>query len=535
MELVMKNNQVQQLFALLASALCALMLGPPLAAAEPISGGTLVVGVEKVPRSFNSGAAAGAATAFPSAQIFASPLRFDDKWNPHPYLAEKWELAEDGLSLTLHLVKNAVFHDGMPITSRDVAFSVMAIKENHPFGIMLKPVTGVDTPDDHTAVIRMSTPHPAILLIMSPALMPIMPRHVYGNGEDFKTHPAQMKPVGSGPFTMTEYVPGEHYILERFDKFFIPGRPYLDKIVVRIIPDVNNLVLSVERGDVDFIQSLQDIRAIQRLKKDDSLVITDKGYEGVGALQWLAFNTKQKPLDDVRVRKAIAYAADRDFVNNKLLQGVPQPAYGPIAPSSPLAAKDLERYKLNLDKANALLDEAGYKRNKDGIRFELQVDHEANVAMQRTIAEYLRPQLRKIGIAVTVRSSPDLPSWARRISNFEYDMTVSMAFNWGDPTIGVARLYYSTNIKKGVVWANMQQYANPKVDELLNAAASEMDPRKRAELYAEFQRIIVDEVPILIFHVPPFCSVFKKGLAGLPLTIWGPFSPLDELYWEKRP
>ena len=240
------------------------------------------------------------------------------------------------------------------------------------------------------------------------------------------------------------------------------------------------------------------------------------------------------PLDDVRVRKAIAYAADRDFINNKLLQGVPRPAYGPIAPSSPLAAKDLEQYKLNLDKANALLDEAGYKKNKDGIRFELQVDHEANVAVQRTIAEYLRPQLRKIGIAVTVRASPDLPTWARRISNFDYDMTIAMAFNWGDPAIGVARLYTSTNIKKGVVWANMMQYDNPKVDALLAAAAAELDPRKRAELYGEFQRIIVDEVPLFVFHEPPFCSVFKKGLAGLPLTIWGPFSPLDELYWEKK-
>lgn len=531
----MKNNSIYRLFTLLAGALCALMLGPPMAtAAGPVSGGTLVVGVEKVPRSFNGAAAAGAATAFPSSQIFASPLRFDDQWTPQPYLAEKWELAEDGLSLTLHLAKNAFFHDGTPITSADVAFSVMAIKKDHPYQSMLEPVTGVDTPDDHTAVIRMSRPHPAIILAMSPALMPIMPKHVYGNGEDFKTHPAHMKPVGSGPFRMTEYVPGEYYILEKFDKFFIPGRPHLDKIVVRIIPDVNNLVLSVERGDVDFVQSLQDIRAIQRLKKDNALVISERGYEGVGALQWLAFNTKQKPLDDVRVRKAIAYAADRDFVNNKLLQGVPRPAYGPIAPSSPLAVKDLEQYKLDLDKANALLDEAGYKKNKDGIRFELQVDHEANVAVQRTIAEYLRPQLKKIGIAVTVRASPDLPSWARRIANFDYDMTVSMAFNWGDPAIGVARLYYSTNIKKGVVWANMQQYDNPKVDALLTAAAAELDPQKRAELYGEFQRIIVDEVPIFFFHVPPFCSVFKKGLGGLPLTIWGPFSPLDELYWEKK-
>ena len=90
----------------------------------------------------------------PSTQLFASPLRFDDKWNPQPYLAESWKLAEDGMSLTLNLRKNAVFHDGKPVTSADVAFSIMAIKANHPFQTMLGPVEKVDTPDAYTAIIR---------------------------------------------------------------------------------------------------------------------------------------------------------------------------------------------------------------------------------------------------------------------------------------------------------------------------------------------------------------------------------------------
>src|SRR5690606_31456929 len=145
---------------------------------------------------------------------------------------------DDGKSLTLHLRKNAVFHDGKPITSEDVAFSIMAIKKNHPFQTMFAPVEKVDTPDPHTAVIRMSQPHPAILLAMSPALCPIMPKHVYDDGQDIKSHPRNSQDiVGSGPFKFKSFTPGQEVVLERFDKYFIPNEPYLDRVVIKINPD----------------------------------------------------------------------------------------------------------------------------------------------------------------------------------------------------------------------------------------------------------------------------------------------------------
>jgi len=162
---------------------------PVFAADEPKRGGTLVIGSTQTPRHLNGAVQSGIATAMPSTQIFASPLRFDDKWNPQPYLAESWKLADDGKSLTLKLRKDALFHDGKPVTSADVAFSVMAIKANHPFTTMLGPVEKVETPDATTAIIRMSVPHPAIVLAMSPALCPILPKHIYGDGQDLKNHP----------------------------------------------------------------------------------------------------------------------------------------------------------------------------------------------------------------------------------------------------------------------------------------------------------------------------------------------------------
>ncbi|MBS0593804.1 MAG: ABC transporter substrate-binding protein, partial [Proteobacteria bacterium] len=127
----------------LAAAAIALPL-QAVAQEQPKRGGTFVVGSTQTARHLNGAVQSGVATAMPSTQLFASPLRFDDKWNAQPYLAESWKLAEDGKSLTLNLRKGAVFHDGKPITSADVAFSVMAIKANHPFQTMLGPVERVD-------------------------------------------------------------------------------------------------------------------------------------------------------------------------------------------------------------------------------------------------------------------------------------------------------------------------------------------------------------------------------------------------------
>jgi peptide/nickel transport system substrate-binding protein len=243
--------------ALGAAASLAFVLGalPQAAHAQEIKkGGTLVIGSTQAPRHLNGAVQSGLATALPSTQLFASPLRFDDKWNAQPYLAEKWTLAPDGKSLTLNLRRDAVFHDGKPVTSEDVAFSIMAIKANHPFTTMMGPVEKVETPDPYTAIIRMSVPHPAIVLAMSPALCPILPKHIYGDGKDLKTHPRNaVDVVGSGPFKLVEFKPGQRIVMEKFDKFFLPGKPYLDKLIVTLAPDTTSLMLGLERGDIQMI------------------------------------------------------------------------------------------------------------------------------------------------------------------------------------------------------------------------------------------------------------------------------------------
>lgn len=503
------------------------------AAQTPKRGGTLVVGSTQVPRHVNGAVQSGIATAMPSTQIFASPLRFDDQWNPQPYLAESWKLADDGKSLTLNLRKNAVFHDGKPITSADVAFSIMAIKTNHPFQTMLGPVQQVDTPDAHTAIIRMSTPHPAIVLAMSPALCPILPKHIYGDGKDLKNHPRNTTDVvGSGPFRLTEFQAGRRLVMERFDKFFLSGKPYLDKVIMNITPDAASLVLGMERGDVQMLPYVTLPTDLKRLQADPRIDLTAKGYDGIGALNWLSFNLTKKPLSDVQVRKAIATVIDKKFITKALMGGFATESNGPIVSGNPLASKELTLYPFDLKKAAALLDAAGYKPNADGERFKLTIDYLPNVDdQQRNVAEYIRGQLKKVGIAVEVRASADFPSWAKRMASHDFDMGMDLVFNWGDPVIGVHRTYLSTNIKP-IVWTNTHSYNNPKVDELLITAGGLLDPTKRKAYYATFEKIVTDELPIVFINQVPYHTASSKKLANVPATIWGPAAPYDEVYFK---
>lgn len=456
-------------------------------------------------------------------------LRYDENWNPHPYLAESWEVAEDGLSATFHLVKNATFHDGKPLTSEDVAFSIMTTKANHPFKTMFEPVEEIETPDPHTVVFKLSKPHPALLLALSPALSPILPKHVYGDGQEIKTHPANIEAVGSGPFMLEEFTQGESVVLKKNPNFFREGYPKLDQVIFRVIKDENALLIAMENGEADMAPFQNSSTAIRRMEGVERLTVTKEGYAGIGPINWLAFNTKSEKLSDKRVRQAIAYAVDRNFITKALMRGIATPQRSPIIESSPFFDESIEAYDVDLDKANALMAEAGYA---DGM--SLTVDFLPGVPeQQKNLAEYMKSQLKKIGIDVTVRSSPDFPSWAGRISKYDFDLTMDVVFNWGDPVIGVHRTYLSTNIVPGVIWSNTQQYANPKVDELLNAAAVEKDAEKRKSLYSEFQKIVADDMPVYWINASPYHTAYDSRIGNPPLTIWGVMSPLDEVYWKE--
>jgi peptide/nickel transport system substrate-binding protein len=524
---------VRQLFkGLMTATALASMVATGASSEEPKRGGTLVTVLGTNVRNFNSAVQSGIVTGFPGAQLFASPLRYDNDWTPQPYLAQSWEVSEDGLTVTLNLVKNAKFHDGVPLTSEDVAFSVEVIKANHPFKSMFAPVESVSTPDPYTAVLHLSKPHPALMLAMSGQLMSIIPKHIYGDGDiaAVKTHPRNTENVvGSGPFKLTEYKSGEHVILERFDDFFIEGRPYLDKIVMRIITDPAARAIAYENGELHMgaFESLPNI--INRLKKAPGLTVTPNGYGAIGPIDWLAMNTQKGPLKDVRVRKAIAYAIDKNFILNALMEGTAADSRTGIHPDSPFYNGNVETYELDLDKSNALLDEAGFPMT-DGKRFNLTIDFGwPGVKPQ---VEFVKASLKKVGIDVEVLASADFPTWATKMGTMDFDMSWDTVFNWGDPVIGVHRTYDSTNIAKGV-WSNTQGYSNARVDELMAMAAVETDPVKRTALYAEFQQIIADELPVYHTNTVPYHTVYSDKVGNPPLGIWGTSTPIDMTYLKE--
>ncbi len=513
-------------FAVLAAVMA---VANSVAADTPKRGGTMIQSIQGTPRHLNPAVQSGIATGQPGAQLFAAPLRYDENWTPQPYLAESWSVSDDGLTVTLNLVRDARFHDGMPITSKDVAFSIETVKANHPFKTMFAPVASVDTSDPHVAVLKLSQPHPALLLAMSSQLLPIIPEHVYGDGQDPKKHPRNAENVvGSGPFKFVEFKRDQHIILERNDDFFIEGRPYLDRIVMRIIKDGSSRTIALENGEVHLSAFEANPHDIARLKRNPDITATAEGYGAIGPIAWLAFNTKREPVSDVRVRQAIAYAVDRDFIVNAIFLGTSSPALTGIHPDSPFHDSSVEAYDVDIDKANQILDDSGYVRGSDGMRFKLTVDY--GWAAIKAPAEYLKPQLKKIGIDVSIRATPDFPTWAKRISNHDFDVTWDVVFNWGDPVIGVHRTYLSSNIKKGVIWSNTQQYENAEVDRILDLAGRERDPDKRKALYAKFQQIVAGDLPIYWTYTLPYHTVHSNRVGNAPRGIWATCSPLDRVY-----
>jgi len=517
--------------AMLLSAVFA--LAAPIAAHAQKDTNTLIWGMIGAPRHLNPAVQSGILTMEPGAQIFASPLRFDEHWKPQPYLAESWKFEDGNKSLVLKVAKDAKFHDGRPITSADFAYSIMTVKNNHPFQSMMAPIERVDTPNPETAIIRLAKPHPAILDVLAPPFCPILPKHYFDDGTDPKVNPKNSTPIGSGPFRLVEFKPGEHIIMEKHKDFFLKDRPKLDRVIIRLFKDANSLALALEAKEVHFTTFADAIATLDRLAKVPGVEVTPKGGEAIGPINWLAFNTAKKPFDDVRVRQAVSYVLDREFITKRLHRGRSVIATGPITPGAPFYLDAVERYRPDAAKAEQLLDAAGLRRNASGTRFATSIDYgQGRPDYQQNIAEYLKAQLRRIGVELELRPAADFPSWATRVSSLEFDMAIDGVFNWGDPVVGVHRTWLTSNIRKGVVWSNTQSYSNPRVDELLANAAVEPNFDKRKAMYHEFQRIVVNDVPVAFINVFPYHMIHDVRLKGLPQTIWGSASPIDEMRWE---
>jgi peptide/nickel transport system substrate-binding protein len=500
----------------------------------PRRGGTMKMTYLE-PVTLNSMVVSGTTAGIYGAQLYAGLVQLDDQFVAQPYLAERWEVSPDALRYTFHLVKGATFHDGKPITSEDVKFSIETSKTVHPFGLAIfRYLDTVDTPDPSTAVVRLSKPSPALLRTLVPLLVPILPRHVYAEG-DIRKNPANRKPIGSGPFKFTDWQQGRFLILDRYENFFRKGRPYLDRLVYEFIPDPSTRVAGLETGDLHLVPfSYVPFVDARRVEKLPTIGLTTIGAKGYGSINLIELNLRNPHLKELKVRQAIAHALDREYIGKELLLGFGRPATGPLIAANPFYSAQVRRYEYSLDKANRLLDEAGFKRGPDGVRFKL--NHELLAAFPdiiKTVAEYSREQLKKVGIDVVMRTSPDFPTYVSRVSNWEFDITTDFLSNYPDPVIGLDRTFLSSNIKKGVAYSNVMGYSNAEVDKLLAEAQTEQNVEKRKKLYARVQELLVEDLPIIWINELQFVTLYNKDYQGLPTGVLGVLDPFDTIFWSK--
>ncbi|MAY63531.1 MAG: ABC transporter substrate-binding protein [Rhizobiales bacterium] len=485
------------------------------ASAEPKRGGTLTAVVNPEPAFLVSAHNPVGGVLQVSSKMFEGLLTYDLEMNLQPALAESWDVADDGLSVTFHLREGVTWHDGEPFTSEDVKFTTMKIwKELHPRNrVNMAKVTDVETPDAHTAVFRLSEPVPFLLSVMNGGESQVVPKHIY-DGEDVGKNLVEKDPVGTGPFKLKEWRRGEAVILERYDGYWQEGKPYLDGVIFRIIPDEAARATAFETGEVQYggFTPVSPCTA-QRLGTLENIGVETRGYEFFGTIFMFELNLRDEVLKDKKVRHALAHAIDRDFILENVWCGFGTPTTGPVPPQlTEFYTDDVPTYEYDPAKAEALLDEAGYPRGEDGIRFKMVHDPLPFGPNFVRSAEVVKQNLAEVGIELEIRTQ-DTPTYLRRIyTDYDFDMSSTTLSALPDPTLGVQRLYWSKNIVEGVPFSNSSGYSNPEMDRILEAAQTENDKGKRVELFHQMQKLAQEDLPIIDLFVMSQATIFDKRL-----------------------
>lgn len=467
----------------------------------PRSGGTLTTVAWPGTTYMNAAITTSGPESFLSPKFFDGLLGYDYGMVEKPALATEWSTSEDGRRITFTLRPGVKWHDGEPFTSRDVAFTFMEVlKVHHGRGRSLfADLEAVETPDDLTAIFVLTEPAPAIMKALDGRESPILPAHVY-EGTDIMENPANTNPIGTGAFKLASYERGASIVMERNPDYWDEGKPYLDRIILQYIPDASTRTAMLESGQADivFLNFLPALDTL-RLAESPDFEMVEEGYETSASNHQMDFNLDREIFKDARVRHAIAHAIDRQWIVDNVWHG-----FG-VAGASPLhheqrtffTTEGVPEYPYDLARAEALLDEAGYPRGANGVRFELTIDPTPYGDESLTAAEYIREQFRQIGIQLTIRTQDYAVFIKRCWTDRDFDLCLYTAAMGADPTIGVQRFYWSKNFKPGVAFSNGSNYSNPEVDALLEASQVELDPEKRKEQFTKFQHIAMTDLPTL--------------------------------------
>ncbi|ANL31850.1 dipeptide/oligopeptide ABC transporter substrate-binding protein (plasmid) [Rhizobium phaseoli] len=521
------------LLSTVAFAAAAALPHTSLAQAETPRGGSVSINIGTEPPVLVLIAHSAGAAYYISGKATESLLTYDKDFNPQPLLATEWKVSEDGLHYWFKLREGVRWHDGKDFTAEDVAFSILALKENHPRGrATYATVQTVNVLNPHEVEIILSKPAPYLLTAFASFESPIVPKHLY-EGTKVSENPHNVAPVGTGPYKFVEWVRGSHALFVRNDDYWGAPKPHLDQIIFRFIIDPAAAVAAIETGEVQVSTANLPLTDIDRLKANPNLVVDTKPAPYSPSIARAEFNLENRYLADIKVRHAIAHAIDKDFIVNTVYLGYATRLDGPVSPDlAKFYTPDLPKYEFDPAKAEKLLDEAGYKRGSDGFRFKLFIDPTQPSGPPKQTAEYFAQALAKVGIKVELRTQ-DFATFVKRIfTDRDFDIAIEGMSNLYDPTVGIQRLYWSKNFKPGVPFTNGSKYVNPEVDRLLETAAIEVDANKRRQLFDEFQKIVVQDLPTLDIVTPSVITVYDKRVKNLRIGAEDLWSNGADIYFE---
>jgi len=485
--------------ALLTLACSAALTTPALAQK---AGGSLTVGLELDIPGFDPLKVGVFDTAAESAAalIFDTLTTLDPTGKPQGKLAQSWTHSDDYKTWTFNLQPGIAFHDGTPLNAQAVAWNYARQKDpaNHcRCAFYIQAITSVEATDDLTVVFHLRDPSvllPSLLSLPSSNNVVQSPTAIQKEGDDYNRNP-----VGTGPFVVKSWTAGDRMVLERNPNYWNKGHPYLDRVVLRPLPDAQSRFASLLAGETDLIWADEyEADNIRRAQKDPSLQVFT--YVGSGATV-SAFNTQVAPFDDVRVRQALVMALDRHLMSEALTNGLARPASNPYGDGSWVRCKDDGALPYDPAKAKALIEAHGKP-----VEFKMLV---TATPRGRAVGQVLQQLWKRVGANMQI-DQVDQATIVPRAFSHQFQLTPWRIIDLADPD---PQMY--ANFHTGSP-ANLAQYSNPELDRLLEHARLTADQTERSTDYCAISRLLNHEATWFWSFQNTYYAMAKAKLRGIP-------------------
>ena len=499
---------------LVISCLCAMVVGGCSRASGPADTNTVNFLIQQAPTNLDPRIGTDSISEHIDGLIFDSLVAHDQRLNIVPDLARKWE-TPNPLTYVFYLNKGVKFHDGRPFTSADVKYTFESILngtvKTGKIG-SFRIIQSIHTPDPYTVVFHLREPYASFLWDLTRPGIGIVPQ---GSGADIAR-----RPIGTGPFRFVRATTDEDILLER-NRAYFGGAPDISRVRFRIVPDAIVRALELRKGTADLsnINSLSPDTVIA-LQKDPNVIVDDQAGT---TLQYIAINCRDPILSHRRVRQALAYATDRASLIKNLTRGFAVPADSVLPANHWAYDTQVKDYNYDPQQADELLDEAGYPRGPDGIRFHVTMKTSTD-QFTRLLAEALAAEWRKVGVSLGLRSM-EFATFYSDITHGSFQLyTLQLVGGNNDPDI----FDYLFNSKKTPPnGANRGYYDNARLDALLAQARVEMDREKRHRILFQIQQILAEDEPYINLWYWDNVCVHSKRLTNMVLPPAGGFGFLD--------